>query len=882
VIYTSGSTGTPKGVLVSHANVIRLFTVTEELFRFCSSDTWTMFHSYAFDFSVWEIWGAFIYGSRLVVVPHFIAHSPSDFLRLLITERVTVLNQVPSALDELLRAMQCDGALVANLKLRFVICGGEELPSRLVEEWRAQSWLSDISLINMYGITETTVHVTYMAVNRAGVSPGILVPAGKELGDLKLYVLDDTLQLVRPGATGEIYVAGSGVARGYLNRPALTSQRFVANPFGEGGSRMYRSGDIGRWVAKDVLQVLGRADQQVKIRGFRIELHEIEAALIRSPQVREAVVCVREGSVRQRQLAAYVVAERDVAIDVPDLRRHLAESLPGYMLPGTVTLIEELPLTPSGKLDRMALPDPGIPSAEDRRPGRMQEEILAELFADVLGLESVGVEESFFGLGGNSLLAARLATRVRLTFKQELPVRTIFEAPTVVLLARQILGPGDYLPAIRTTRVARHRDGIPLSFAQMRLWFTYRMEGPTPLYNIPFALRLVGELNPQALQQAFGDIVERHGSLRTIFPMAGDSPVQRVLDPSDSGEFFVHRKIRREDLDARVVEAASYAFDLAMEIPFRVWLFGLEGGEHALVLVTHHIASDGLSIGPLMRDLGLAYAARSEGRRPNWEPLPVQYVDYALWQKDLLGDHSDPESLLSRHLTYWTEILKNCPDEINLPRDYPATPDKTYQSGSVRVTVNSELHRRLSSVLRSKACSLLMLTQAAVGLLLAKSGAGEDILCGTPVAGRMDEALDGLIGFFVNTIVLRTHCVAAQTLNDMLESVRDSTLNAYAHQDLPFELLVEHINPIRSSKRHPLFQVMLNFRRAADIQLSPPFPEAHPIEVGSPPARFDLTFNFTEHRRGRKSQGIDCEIVYASDVFERSTVEQLGRRLVKV
>ncbi|MFF0034565.1 amino acid adenylation domain-containing protein, partial [Streptomyces avermitilis] len=647
VIYTSGSTGQPKGVVNTHRNVVRLFDATRKWFGFGPDDVWTLFHSYAFDFSVWELWGALLHGGRLVVVPFEVSRTPGAFLDLLADERVTVLSQTPSAFYQLTQADADASRPSRRLGLRTVVFGGEALmPSRLAD-WYARHPDDAPVLVNMYGITETTVHVTYQPLNRHRATAAAASVIGLGLPDLRTYVLDGGLQLVVPGVVGELYVAGAGVARGYLGRPGLTAERFIADPYGsEPGTRMYRTGDLVRWNPHGELEFIGRADHQVKIRGFRIEPGEIEAVLTDHPYVAEATVVVRQEQSGDARLVAYVVARE--ALRAEDVREFARERLPEYMVPAAVVLLDRMPLTANGKLDKAALPEPdfSVPAAgrEARTP---PEQLVCDLFAQVLGLPRVGVDDHFFYLGGHSLLATRLIAQIRAVFGVELELRSLFEGPTPAAVAALLdtAGPG------RLALTVRQRPPvIPLSSAQRRLWLLHRMEGPSATYNIPLVIRLSGELDRDALRAALGDVVARHESLRTVFPEAEGVPCQQVLAPETAVPRLTVTPTTETELLAALEAGARYAFDLATEPPLRAELFTLSAQEHALLVVVHHIAGDGWSMGPLSRELTEAYTARVQGQAPEWPSLPVQYADYTLWQNELLGDQNDPDSLFATQI----------------------------------------------------------------------------------------------------------------------------------------------------------------------------------------------------------------------------------------
>src|SRR5207302_6532462 len=537
---------------------------------------------------------------------------------------------------------------------------GEACPPDLVA-----AWAGGRRMINAYGPTEATVCAT---MSDPLPAKALAPPIGRPIANTQVYVLDDSLCLVPPGVTGELYIAGAGLARGYLRRPELTAERFVANPFGAPGSRMYRSGDLVAWGASGELEFRGRADEQVKIRGCRIEPGEVGAALLACEGVAQAAVVAREDREGDKRLVAYVVASPGATLGAEALRSALREVLADYMVPAAFVVMESLPLTPNGKLDRRALPAPEIASGGGRAARSPQEQLLCDVFAEVLGVSAVGIDDDFFSLGGHSLMATRLIARVRASLGVELSLRAVFESPTVAGLARCLEGAAPSRPALS---VCERPEVVPLSYAQMRLWFLDQLEGPSPTYNIPVALRLSGSLDRGALADAVGDVVARHEALRTVFPSADGLPRQRILDPVVARPQLQVRRVGEEELAEAVAAAARYCFDLASEVPIRVELLEISQSEHVVVILVHHIASDGWSMGPLWRDLAAAYEARLGGRAPAFAPLGAGYADYTLWQRALLGDAGDAGSLFSSQVAYWAEALAGLPEVIDLPTDRP-------------------------------------------------------------------------------------------------------------------------------------------------------------------------------------------------------------------
>jgi amino acid adenylation domain-containing protein len=876
VIYTSGSTGRPKGVQVTHGSVLRLMDATHPWFGFGPDDAWTLFHSYAFDFSVWEMWGALLYGGRLVVVPFLVSRSPEDFYRLLVRERVTVLNQTPSAFRQLAAAEEVVGQ-APDLALRTVVFGGEALEPASLRGWVRRHGYDAPRLVNMYGITETTVHVTYRPITPADVERGSRSPVGVPIPDLRVYVLDGRMEPCPAGVPGEMLVGGPGVARGYLGRPALTAQRFVPDPYGPPGARLYRSGDGARWLASGELEYLGRLDQQVKVRGFRIEPGEIEGVLAAHPAVRQAVVVVREDAPGDRRLVAYVVSPEEVG--AAELREHARTRLPDYMVPAAFVRLDALPLTPNGKLDARALPAPGPAGGGDAwaAPRTPAEEVLAGIWAEVLGVERVGVRDSFFDLGGHSLLATRVMSRVRAQLGAEVPLRALFAGPTVEALAREVeraRGAGAApLPPVQPVP----RDGpLPLSFAQRRLWFLDQYEQDTALYNIPAALRLAGPLDAAALERALGEVVCRHEALRTVFRAAGGGEPVQVILPAPRPYVLPVADLRglapgaREaELERRARDDARRPFDLATGPVFRAELVRLGEEDHALLLCMHHVASDGWSMGVLYRELGDAYGAFAGGRPSPLPALPVQYADYAAWQhRHLRGEVLDGE------LGYWRGRLAGAPTLLELPSDRPRPPVQDFRGAVATAAYPPDLARALAALARDEGATLYMVLLAALQLLLSRYSRQNDVVVGSPVAGRTRAELEGLIGFFLNTLVLRTDLSGAPTFRELLARVREGTLDAYAHQQVPFEKLVEELRPERSLAHTPLFQVMFILQNNAGGELRLGGVRARALRNPGGAARYDLTLAMAEG-----PDGLGAWLEYSTALFDAATANRILEHL---
>ncbi|NEB43151.1 amino acid adenylation domain-containing protein, partial [Streptomyces sp. SID339] len=890
VMYTSGSSGVPKGVVVAHGAVAGL--VGGSGWSVGAGDAVLMHAPHAFDVSLFEVWVPLVAGGRVVVAGAGVVDAGG--VRSAVGVGVSVVHVTAGVFRVL--AEEFPGCFAG---LREVLTGGDVVPAGAVA--RVRGACPGVAVRHLYGPTEITLCATTHHLGPEAQA-GRTLPIGRPLADRQVYVLDTTLQPVPAGVVGELYIAGTGLAYGYLGRPGLSAGRFVACPFGDGlgaGRRMYRTGDLVRWTANGDLLFVGRADEQVKVRGFRVEPGEIEAVLAGHDAVGQAVVVARQdGQGAEKRLIGYVVPDgggRDV--DADSLRAYVAERLPEYMVPAAVLVLDALPLTANGKVDRAALPAPDFEGAGTvRGPGTPVEDVLSGLFGEILGLGRVGTDMSFFDLGGDSLSGMRLVARVRAVLDVEVGIGELFGAPTVAGLARCVgerlgsgSGSGSGSGFGRPVLAARVRpDVVPLSFAQQRMWFLNRLEETVPgaasAYNLPLVLRISGALDLAALEAALGDVADRHESLRTVFPEANGVPRQQILDGAAGRPSLITVECAASRVEEVLAEEAGHGFDLRTDLPWRVCVVVVGAGECVLSVVAHHVAVDGWSMGVLARDLERAYGARCEGRAPGWAGLRVQYADYALWQREVLGELEDPASVLSGQLAYWRDRLDGVVQELALPVDRARPVVPSFRGRLVPVSADAETHARLVGVAGRGRATMFMVVHAAVAVLLSRLGAGDDITVGTPTAGREDAALEELAGFFVNTLVLRADVSGDPTFAELVERVRAVDLAAYAHQDVPFERLVEELNPTRSLSRNPLFQVMLALQNIPEVTWDLPGVDVRPAPL--PPelaARFDLAVSVVERRDEHGAPaGLDGEILYATDLFDHATALSLADRLARV
>ena len=875
VIFTSGSTGRPKGVAVPHRAIVANLRWRQNRYRFTPDDVIIQKTPFTFDVSVWEFFWTLQVGARLFIAPPDAHRDPEVLATLMARRSVTVAHFVPS----MLAVFVAEPAAAAIDSLRMVIASGEALPAHTAARLRE---ISSAALHNLYGPTEAAVDVTHHEVTAADATS---VPIGKAVPETGLLVLDDRLRAVPPGAPGELYLTGIQLARGYVARPDLSSDRFVADPTSRAGGRMYRTGDLVRRRPDGTLDYLGRTDFQVKLRGLRIELGEIESALTAVPGIEQAVV-IAHSSERGDHLVAYIVTDPDVAFERRSVIAALGKRLPDYMVPAIYMPLEEIPLNANGKADRGALPEPDFSAAvrEYRAPSTDTERAIAGVFAEILGAPRIGLDDDFFELGGNSLSATRVISRVNAGFGVRLNVRGFFDAPTVAELAAATdaaVASGG--PGVAPLAPRERPERIPLSLAQQRMWFLNRFDVTSAVNNIPVVVRLSGLLDRRAMEAAIGDVIERHESLRTIFPEHEGVGHQVIVPASHAVPQLSPETVSEAEVVDRVRDVVRRGFDVALETPFRVALFEVGPLEHILVLVAYHISADGFSMAPLARDVMTAYAARTAGHAPGWEPLAVQYADYTLWQREVLGAPDDADSVLSRQLHYWRDELADLPDQIDLPADRARPAIATNRGAAVSFSVDAVRHGRLLAMARENNASLFMVVHAALATVLARLSAGDDIVVGTPIAGRGEEALDDLVGMFVNTLVLRLRVDAGESFDTLLDRARTVDLGAFGNADVPFEYLVEDLDPPRSQARHPLFQVMLSFQnqQMPALELDGLSVEVVPLEEDQ--SRVDIQVTLIEQTTETgEPAGLAATIAYATDLFEAGTMRGFANRLVRV
>jgi amino acid adenylation domain-containing protein len=867
VIYTSGSTGTPKGVEIEHASLVNLIQWHQHTYSVTPADRATQLANPAFDASVWELWPYLTAGASILIPDEETARLPAKLITWLAANQIT-LTFIPTPLAE---AMLVE-PWPEQCALRALLTGGDQLRRPPTESLPCP-------LFNHYGPTENTVVTTWTAI--PPTAQVVAAPAiGRPISNNRVHVLDRRLQLVPIGVPGELHISGDGLARAYRNRPDLTAERFIASPFAaDANRRLYKTGDLVRWLPDGNLEFIGRMDHQVKIRGNRVELGEIESVLSRHPSVREAVVLARAGT-RESRLVAWVVPQSGAKPETKLLREFLKQHLPDYMLPADFVCLDALPLTANGKIDRQALPDPTPqPEKEFTAPRTSVEVRLACIWREVLDLKRVSVHANFFELGGHSLLAARVVSRARDEFDREFPLHDLFESPTIAGWADKI--EANYSSSHHTrngaakrtraqiTRGARNGAG-PLSFAQERLWFLEQLEPGIAFNNIPLTFRVTGKLNTAALEQALQEIIRRHEPFRTTFTAANGQPVTLIMPPPSFAmrtcDLSAMPETEREAEAQRLMaNEAQRPFDLTRDLLLRATLLRLSPAEHLLVLVTHHIACDGWSLDVFHRELSALYEAFALGHSSPLAALPIAYGDFAAWQRDTLrgGD-------FERQLAYWREQLKGASPALDLRTDRPRPPVQTYRGATIHFALPAMLSAELAQLSRQANVTPFMLLLAAFQTLLHRYSGQADILVGSPIAGRARVETEDLIGFFLNTLVLRGDLSGDPTFHELLQRTRQTALDAYAHQDVPFEKIAEAFQSSRDLSRPPLFQVMfvLQNEPLRPLELAGLKVSALPAHSGT--AKFDLTLSIEE-----SPGGLSGFIEYNTDLFDATPIRRM-------
>ena len=866
MIYTSGSTGLPKGVGVRHGGLVNLITWHQQAYGVTSGERATQLTSPAFDASVWELWPYLTAGASVHLPDDSIRASAPELWKWLVSEDITVCF-LPTPLAE--AVLDAGVSADEQLSLRALLTGGDKLQ-------RVPSGPLPFVLVNHYGPTENTVVAT-----RARVTPDqdstAAPPIGTPIANTQAYILDHDLQSMPVGVAGELYLGGAGLARGYHGRPALTAERFVPHPFSdEPGARLYRTGDLARYLPDGRIEFLGRVDHQVKVSGFRIELGEVEATLRQHASVRDAVVVAQGGDESRKHLVAYVVAVGQGSAASGELREYLKEKLPEYMIPSQFVMLAELPLTPNGKVDRAALQEPAeaVPGRQEASALSPVEEVLAGIWRLTLKVAAVGPDDNFFELGGHSLLATQVISRVREYFSVELPLRSVFETPTVAGLAVQVetaMRSGQQKPAPLVS-ILRDRP-LPLSSAQQRLWFLDRLDPNNSLYNVPAAVLMQGPLCVASLRRSLNEIVRRHEALRTTFAAQDGQPVQIIAPALELEQPLIDLAVLPEGERARererlAAEEARAPFDLTAGPLVRAKLLRQGEEEHVLLLTLHHIVSDGWSMGVLIREMKALYEAYAAGRESPLPELTIQYADYTQWQKQLV--ESD---WLREELDYWWERLAPPPPVLELPADRPRPSAQTFNGSAETLTLPADMKDSLKALSLGEGVTLFMTLLAGFKVLLQRYTGQTDIAVGTPVAGRNNVETEGLIGFFANTLVLRTDLSGDPTFRELLKRVRETALGAYLHQNAPFERLIEQLHPARDLSHTPLFQVMMALQNAHAETLELTGLSLTLLDVPTTTAKFDLLM-FCEE----SEEGLKFTLEYNTDLFEPATIRRLLHR----
>lgn len=882
VIYTSGSTGRAKGVAIQHSSLVNAYFAWEETYHLHTDVTCHLqMASFSFDVFSGDLVRAVCSGGKLVLCPRDLLLSPQDLYNLMVKEKVDCAEFVPAVLRNLMQYLEESQQQLDFMRL--LICGSDVWYTKEYQKFRNFCG-SHTRLINSFGLTEATIDSSWFETTTQELVNDQLVPIGRPLANTELYIFDSNLQPVPIGVPGELYIGGYSLARGYLHRPDLTCEKFIPHPHSnEPGVRLYKTGDLARYLPSGDIDYIGRIDHQVKLRGFRIELGEIEAVISQHPAISASVVIVREDDTANKTLVAYITLHPDQTLTIPELRRFLEAKLPNYMLPTAFVILEALPLTPNGKIDRRSLPAPDptqlISESNLVAPSTPVEEMLAGIWAEVLGIQKVGIHDNFFELGGHSLLATRVISQLRQVFKVELPLRSLFNQPTVAGLAKEIekatkADLGLEIPPIQ--RISRTAD-LPLSFAQQRLWFLAQLEPDSPFYNIIDTVHLQGQLNLAALEQSFNEILRRHEALRTNFKTVEGQPVafissvtSQLLTVIDLAELpAAQRETKVKEL---ALAEAQQPFNLETDTLLRVKLLSLSEQEYVILLTMHHIVSDGWSTSVLVHELATLYEAFCHGQPSPLPELPIQYIDFAAWQKQWLTGE-----VLESQLAYWRQQLHGAPAVLELPTDHPRPAVQSFRGATHSFRLSPEQTVALKTLSQQAGSTLFMTLLAAFKTLLYRYTGNNDIVIGSPIANRNHREIEGLIGFFVNTLVLRTDLSGNPSFRELLRRVREVALGAYAHQDVPFEKLVEKLQPQRNLSYTPLFQVMFVLQNAHSLEIELPSLTLSTLESDSGTAKFDLTLYMAE-----TASGMIGSVEYNTDLFEPQTIQRLAEHFQRL
>ena len=882
VIYTSGSTGRAKGVAIQHSNLVNAYFAWEETYHLRTDVTCHLqMASFSFDVFSGDLVRAVCSGGKLVLCPRDLLLSPQDLYNLMVKEKVDCAEFVPAVLRNLMQYLEESQQQLDFMRL--LICGSDVWYTKEYQKFQKFCG-SHTRLINSFGLTEATIDSSWFETTTQELVNDQLVPIGRPFANTELYIFDSNLQPVPIGVPGELYIGGYSLARGYLHRPDLTCEKFIPHPYSnEPGVRLYKTGDLTRYLPSGDIEYIGRIDHQVKLRGFRIELGEIEAVISQHPAISASVVIVREDDTANKTLVAYITLHPDQTLTIAELRRFLEAKLPNYMLPTAFVILEALPLTPNGKIDRRALPAPDptqlISESNIIAPSTPVEEMLAGIWAEVLGIKKVGIHDNFFELGGHSLLATRVISQLRQVFKVELPLRCLFNQPTVAGLAKEIekatkADLGLEIPPIQ--RISRTAD-LPLSFAQQRLWFLAQLEPDSPFYNIIDTVHLQGQLNLAALEQSFNEILRRHEALRTNFKTVEGQPVafissvtSQLLTVIDLAELPATQ--RETKVKQLALAEAQQPFNLETDTLLRVKLLRLGEQEYVILLTMHHIVSDGWSTSVLVHELATLYEAFCHGQPSPLPELPIQYIDFAAWQKQWLTGE-----VLESQLAYWRQQLHGAPAVLELPTDYPRPAVQSFRGATHSFRLSPEQTVALKTLSQQAGSTLFMTLLAAFKTLLYRYTGNNDIVIGSPIANRNHREIEGLIGFFVNTLVLRTDLSGNPSFRELLRRVREVALGAYAHQDVPFEKLVEKLQPQRNLSYTPLFQVMFVLQNAHSLEIELPSLTLSTLESDSGTAKFDLTLYMAE-----TASGMIGSVEYNTDLFEPQTIQRLAEHFQRL